>query len=181
MRKLLMLTTIVGFIVTGPTVAQNRSEALSPATKMMAAWATDASVLAGKWTYRSFNNTTQLVADDAAKALALIFGEGVFTFEIPSSTVLLGVFDMGGGYVLDLKGVVRPATKDSPLIVEIVGTGRANTPTEGWQYDYHASPAYHWPNGINQALSLVGSVIRAKPHGRAQAGYVASFIAVKQP
>ena len=37
------------------------------------------------------------------------------------------------------------------------------------------------PNGVNQVLALVGTVIRAKPHGGAPAGYVASFIAVKRP
>jgi hypothetical protein len=36
-------------------------------------------------------------------------------------------------------------------------------------------------NGVNQVPALVGSVIRAEPHGSAPAGYVASFIAVKQP
>jgi hypothetical protein len=36
-------------------------------------------------------------------------------------------------------------------------------------------------NGINQIPALVGNVIRAKPHNGAPAGYVATFIAVKQP
>jgi hypothetical protein len=29
--------------------------------------------------------------------------------------------------------------------------------------------------------ALVGTVIRAKPHGTSPAGYVASFVAVKRP
>src|SRR5882762_8298767 len=69
-----------------------------------------ASSLAGKWTYRSFHNNPTLVADDpntaAEKALALIFAEAVFTFEIPTSTTLKGAIDWPGGG-LDLQGAVK--------------------------------------------------------------------------
>jgi len=34
---------------------------------------------------------------------------------------------------------------------------------------------------VDQVPALVGTVIRAKPHNGEAAGYVASFIAVKQP
>jgi hypothetical protein len=58
-------------------------------------------VLAGKWTYRSFHNDPAPVADDPKaapeKALALIFAEAVFTFEVPSSTTLKGAIDWPGG------------------------------------------------------------------------------------
>jgi hypothetical protein len=88
---------------------------------------------------------------------------------------------MGSGFVLDLQGAVRAATADAPLTLQIRGFGRDGTPTAGWECDSHASPAYQWPNGVNQVAALVGSVIRAKPHDGAPAGLVASFIAVKQP
>ena len=52
---------------------------------------------------------------------------------------------------------------------------------DGWEYDYHGHLAHQWPNGVNQVPALVGTVIRAKPHGAAPAGYVASFVAVRQP
>lgn len=65
----------------------------------------------GQWTYRSFRNSTDLINGDAAKALALIFGEGIFTFETPSPGSLRGTLDMGGGYVLDIEGTVRPEPK----------------------------------------------------------------------
>jgi hypothetical protein len=90
-----------------------------------------------------------------------------------------GAIDWPGGG-LDLQGIVRPDATGAP-VVEIVGTGRRGTGTEGWEYDYHGQLAYQWPNGVNQVPALVGSVIRAKPHDGAPAGYVASFIAVKQP
>ena len=84
--------------------------------------------LAGKWIYRSFRNATDLVDGDANKARALIFGEGVYTFEV-SADSLRGTLDMGGGLVLDLKGTVRSATQDAPITVEIAGLGRDGTPT----------------------------------------------------
>jgi hypothetical protein len=133
--------------------------------------------LAGKWTYRSFRNDPVLVGDDANKALALIFAEAVFAFEIPTATTLKGTIDWEGGG-LDLQGTIQPT---GGPVVEIVGTGRPGTSTAGWEYDYHAQLAYRWPTGVNQVPVLVGTVIRAKAHDGGPAGYVASFIAVKQP
>jgi hypothetical protein len=146
----------------------------------------DSSALAGKWTYRSFFNDPAFVGDSKEKAYDLIFAEATFTFEITSPTTLKGTIDWGSGG-LDLQGTIRPASAGAPLTVEIVGTGRPGAPgtpgtgTVGWEYDYYAHLAYKWPNGINQVPALVGSVIRAKPHGSNPAGLVASFIAVKQP
>ena len=142
------------------------------------------SVLAGKWTYRSFINNPQPVTDDpktaADKLLALLFAEAVFTFEIPTDTTLTGRIDWPGGG-LDLKGTIRQNTSDDGPVVEIVGTGRPGTDTATWEYDYRGQLSYRWPNGVNQTPAIVGSVIRAKPHDGAPAGLVASFIAVKQP
>jgi hypothetical protein len=139
----------------------------------------DVSSLAGKWTYRSFHNDPAPVGGDPNKALRLIFAEAIFTFNVTSSTTLEGALDWGSGG-LDLRGTIEPGISGGPLTIEIVGSGRPKTETAGWEYDYHAYAAYAWPNGVNQVPSLVGSVIRAKPHGSAAAGYVASFIAVKQ-
>jgi hypothetical protein len=136
--------------------------------------------LAGKWTYRSFRNDPVLVGDDANKALALIFAEAVFAFEIPTSTSLKGTIDWEGGG-LDLQGTIQPTGESGGPVVEIVGTGRPGTSTAGWEYDYHAQLAYQWPTGVNQVPALVGTVMRAKAHNGGPAGYVASFIAVKQP
>jgi len=130
----------------------------------------DGSSIAGSWAYKSYFNATDQP----------VFGAGIFTFVTPSSTTLQGTFDMGSGLVLDLQGTVCPAAENCPLSVEIVGTGRASTPTAGWEYDYHGYLAYQWPNGVNQVPALVGTVIRAKPHNGGAAGVTASFIAVKQ-
>lgn len=143
-----------------------------------------AAALAGKWTYRSFlNDPTQVTNDPdpnnvAQNLLALLFAEAVFTFEIPNDTTLKGAIDWNGGG-LDLQGTIREG--DGGPIVQIVGTGRPNTGTANWEYDYHGQLAYPWPNGVNQIPAIVGNVIRAKPHNGAPAGVTASFIAVKQP
>lgn len=165
-------------VVALPALAQNRGAQESPAAVTKTDMPPDASMLVGKWTYRSYVNTVSLVGNDKDKALAIIFGEGIYAFDPLSGNALTGTLDMGGGYVPDLKGAV---TQSTPLFVAISGYGRAGTPTAGWEYDYNASLAYQWPNGVNQRPALVGSVIRAKPHDGGAAGVVASFIAVKQP
>ena len=181
MLRWLFSLCVLGFLATTPSVAQNRPEAAAAAAAPHAHRAEAFASIAGKWTYRSFINTPALVGGDANRALQIIFGEGVFTFELPTSTSLKGTFDMGGGFVLDLEGTIRPTAQVGPVTVEIIGTGRPNTPTAGWEYDYLGYLGYQWPNGVSQVPSLVGTVIRAKPHGSAPAGFVASFIAVKQP
>jgi len=136
--------------------------------------------LAGQWTYRSFHNNPAPVGDDPQKVLDLIFAEATFIFDPPSGNTIKGMIDWGSGG-LDLSGTVQSTGPDGPVIVYLVGTGRPNSQTAGWQYDYHAHVTHRWPNGVNQVTALTGSVIRAKPHGSAAAGYVASFIAVKRP
>ena len=156
---------------------------------------------AGQWTYRSYlNDPSVLVNADpdpaaqalspiygsdnvanavaALKALNLIFGEGIITFDPPAGNALTGNLDMGGGLALDLKGTMQ-TTPSGDIAIVVIGTGRAGTKTEGWEYDYKATTAPKWPNGVDQVPALVGTVIRAKPHNGEPAGVVASFIAIK--
>ncbi|MGA8600805.1 MAG: hypothetical protein WB663_05315 [Beijerinckiaceae bacterium] len=139
-----------------------------------------AATLIGKWTYRSFLNNPAPTDGDPQKLADLLFAEAVFTFQLPTSGTLKGAIDWQGGG-LDLEGTVREDPAGDGASVEIVGTGRAGTGTDGWEYDYNGRLAHTWPNGVNQVPALVGTVIRAKPHNGAPAGVVASFIAVKQP
>lgn len=148
-------------------------------TSLEAIWGCDMSFsLQGRWTYRSYRNDPALIGDDAQKALQNIFGEGVFTLAVSGGKVT-GTLDMGSGYFLDLTGTVVPV-EGGEARIKMVGVGRSGTPTAGWQYDYHGTDAFTWPNGVNQVPAFVGSVIRAKPHNGSPAGYVASFIAVRQ-
>jgi hypothetical protein len=137
-------------------------------------------MLSGKWTYRSFLNKSALVDGDPARALALIFGEGVFDLT-QSGTKLTGSLDMGSGYALTLSGETSPAPADGLEGFAMIGLGVDGTPTAGWRYDYHGTLAYTWPGGINQVPALVGTVIRVNAHGpTSPAGVTASFIAVSQ-
>jgi len=189
------------WLLLSPALALAQTRPMVTATPMTSAstpsW--DAS-LAGKWTYRSYLNRADILVNDdpepavrnlaaifgqgstannAAKALGLIFGEGVMTFDSPAGSAITGNFDMGGGYVLDLKGTMQ-TLNSGDVSVEIFGTGRAGTPTANWEYDYRAFLSPKWPNGVNQIPTLVGTVIRAKPHDGGPAGVTASFIAIKQ-
>ena len=128
-----------------------------------------ATSLAGTWAYRSYLN----------QAAQPVFGSGTFTFHTPTPTTLTGTLVMSPTLVLDLKGTIEPASAQAPLTAAIRGYGRAGTATNGWEYDYHAFLAYHWPTGVNQVQSLVGTVLRAKPHNGQPAGVTASFIAVR--
>jgi len=139
------------------------------------------SVFAGKWTYRSYRSLPDItVGDDAQKALSLLFGEGVMTIADGDPKAIKGSFDMGGGYVLDLRGSIKPAAGAAPAIMQVRGIGRPSTLTDHWEYDYQGYLAWTWPEGVGQVPAIVGTVLRAKPHGTAKAGVVASFIATKQ-
>lgn len=140
-------------------------------------------MLNGQWTYRSYHNSVALVGDDAAAALALIFGEGVFGLTEDGTGKVQGTLDMGGGYALAVSGTAGCADReDAPPVFALIGLGIDGTPTAGWRYDYRGVPAYSWPDGINQIPCLVGSVVRVYAHGPgAPAGVTASFVAVRQP
>jgi hypothetical protein len=135
--------------------------------------------LVGAWTYRSFRNDPAPVGGDPKKALALFFAEAEFRFEAVTDTEFKGVVDWASGG-LDLTGTLRPGNADTPVAFAIVGIGRPGTETGGWEYDYNGCLSYQWTKGDNQVPSLVGSLIRARPHNGAPAGYTASFIAVKK-
>jgi hypothetical protein len=138
--------------------------------------------ITGAWVYRSYlNRPDVIVGGDPAKALSLLFGEGVMTFDVNPEGALKGNLDMGGNMVLDLAGTVSAPAGPEPVLLRIAGIGRPGTPTDGWEYDYVGYLAETWPNGIDQIPAVAGTVIRAKPHGGGKAGVTASFSAVKKP
>ena len=137
-------------------------------------------MIAGDWMYRSYLNNPDPVGGDPQKALDDLFGEGVFSLATPTPDTVTGTFDMGSGLVLDLHGQISAGT-GGLVTVQMAGLGRPRTGTDGWEYDYYAWPTYIWPAGVNQVPSLVGTVLRAKPHNGGKAGVTASFIAVRRP
>lgn len=125
----------------------------------------------GSWTYRSFRNDPDL----SQEFNALRFGAGTLELTAPEFGRLSG--SLGGeGWYLDLAGGY---TYGNPFALRFQGSGQIGG--EPWVYDYVGYLAPIWPHGIDQRPAIAGSVIRTIAHsgGQAEAGYVASFIAVK--
>ena len=130
------------------------------------------SPFAGSWSYRSFRNDPDLSKDFND----LRFGAGKLELTESEFGRLSG--SLGGeGWNLNLVGGY---TYGNPFSLRFQGSGEIGG--EMWVYDYVGYLVPIWPNGVDQGPAIVGSVIRTVPHssGQAKAGYVASFIAVKQ-
>ncbi|MDI3284792.1 hypothetical protein [Polyangium sp. 15x6] len=137
--------------------------------------------LLGKWTYRSFKNDPSPVGDDGQKALALFFAEGTITIERVDHEVVKATLSWGGQVQMYLSGRLYAGQGLAPTTLVMTGIGIDNSPTQGWVYQYHGYVVPSWPGGVDQVPALVGSVTRTVRHGSGQAGYVASFLMVKQP
>ena len=127
----------------------------------------------GRWRYRSFRD----VPEPVNKLEDILFWEAVLNVQSSDMTQVAG--DIGDGQdKLFIKGFV---TFGFPYFIRFEGRGIDGTGTAGWKYNYEGFLVPRWPDGIDQRASIVGSVIRTVTHsgGRAKAGYVASFIAVR--
>ena len=135
----------------------------------------DNGILVGKWTYRSFLNDP----DPSTPFNDLEFGLG--TIEVLPSAMNEFRGTIGGpGWQLQLKG---STTYGNPFTVRFQGKGVVGG--EEWVYDYIGYVIRPWPNGVDQRMAMVGSIVRTLPHssgsgGTAPAGVVCSWIAVRQ-
>jgi hypothetical protein len=137
------------------------------------------SELSGSWTYRSFNPTFVRGNETPQEDALILADDVVLTLRpTPDPAGLAGEIEWQGGG-LDLNGTV---VVGGSVSFDLVGIGRRET--DGWEYRYQGSTTPWRPNVTDQRPTLVGSVFRAKPHNgvpiRSPAGYVASFIAMKQ-
>lgn len=135
----------------------------------------DSGILVGTWTYRSFLNDPDLSADFDS----LEFGRGNIAIEPSPMNEFKGrIYDTG--WELNLKGSINYG---NPFSVRFQGTGVVGG--EQWIYDYEGYVIPPWPNGVDQRMAMVGSIVRTIPHssgsgGVAPAGVVCSWIAVRQ-
>jgi hypothetical protein len=135
----------------------------------------DSGILVGIWTYRSFLNDPDLSADFDS----LEFGRGNIAIEPATMNEFKGrIYDTG--WELNLKGSINYG---KPFNVRFQGTGVVGG--EQWIYDYEGYVVPPWPNGVDQRMAMVGSIVRTIPHssgsgGVAPAGVVCSWIAVRQ-
>jgi hypothetical protein len=140
--------------------------------------------LSGSWTYRWLNPTSGNVTPEEE---ALIRADAVLTLRSSAQAGNLeGTYEWQDGTL-----VLSGTFESGPEIFDyarfnIVGTGRPNTNTAGWEYRYHGHLLWQWAKGPEvQTPTLVGSVIRVNAHpssdgGTSPAGEVFSFIALKQ-
>ena len=126
----------------------------------------------GTWSYRSLINDPDL----STEFNDLRFGMGTLVLTEPESGKVGGTLG-GTGWSLALTGTVTPG---DPTKVRFQGTG--NIGGELWVYDYSGFVVPDWPIGVDQVDAIVGTIVRTEPHtgGAAEAGYVASWYAVRQ-
>ncbi|MGB3006450.1 MAG: hypothetical protein WBC06_08085 [Chitinophagaceae bacterium] len=136
----------------------------------------DGSFLNGSWTYRSLLNDPdwKLTFDQLQFASAIM---DLKTFGKDSITGILYWSD-NPKQGLNIKG--NYYYQDTVLCYSLVGTGSTALGTPGWQYDYKGYAVSTWPRNVKQADVLVGSTLRAKPHGGAPAGFVATTYMVRR-
>jgi hypothetical protein len=128
--------------------------------------------IVGTWSYRSFVNNPDL----SVAFNDLAFGAGTLVLEAPELGRITGSLG-GSGWSLALQGW---SSLGNPFTVRFQGKGEIGG--ELWVYDYLAYYTPLWPNGVDQRPALVGTIVRTVPHsdGQAEAGFVASMIAVRQ-
>ena len=126
----------------------------------------------GAWSYRSFVNNPDL----SLPANDLLFGAGNLVIAEPETGIVGGSLG-GNGWSLTLQGWL---TSGNPNTIRFQGTGDIGG--EMWVYDYLGFLSPHWPNGRDQVPAITGTIVRTVPHsgGQAEAGFVASWYAVRQ-
>lgn len=127
----------------------------------------------GTWRYRSFLNVTT----PAKKLDDILFWEAEMSLQDAGNGRVTGTI----GDASDKLTVRGSGTFGFPNYVRFEANGIDGTSSAGWKYNYAGFFVPDWPDGVDQQDAIVGSVIRSVPHsnGRAKAGYVASFIAVR--
>ncbi len=145
---------------------------------MSTAISTVPDILVGTWTYRSFISNPDLSADFDS----LEFGRGNIQIDASEMQTFEGkIYDTG--WELDLNGSI---TYGNPFCLTFQGKGVVGGAE--WIYNYMGYYVPNWCNGVDQIPAIVGTIVRVIPHptgpngkSTAPAGFVAQWIAVKQP
>ncbi|MEV0390368.1 hypothetical protein [Nonomuraea sp. NPDC050643] len=139
--------------------------------------------LTGYYTYRSFLNHPAPV-DDFNK---LRFGEAELYLSVQRDRSITGTLAFPAAPGADRKDVMNITGEIldwSPVRFRLSGKGHPKTAIADFHYEYEGTLSPTWETGVEQRLSLTGTVLRAKDHGSgaslARAGVTASFVAVKR-
>jgi hypothetical protein len=146
----------------------------------------DGTILNGTWTYRSLLNNKNVNTDFDTLAFAAATielktqGKDSVTGQIYWFLDSLNTIKQG----LVLRG--KYFYNDTTTCYFMEGVGDSALQSTGWQYNYQGYVVPQWPEGVNQATALVGSVVRVKKHSCdslgnncAMPGVVASTYMVK--
>ena len=139
--------------------------------------------LTGNYTYRSYLDLPEPV-DDFNR---LRFAELDLRLSVDSEGIITGALvlsDSPGAEPLTMEINGQVSEGSSPPHFNYTGQGRAGTPIADFHYEYDGIILRHWQGGVDQRLTLAGTVLRAADHGSgptlARAGQTASFLAVKR-
>ncbi|MGH3921836.1 MAG: hypothetical protein ACRDTT_02990 [Pseudonocardiaceae bacterium] len=135
--------------------------------------------LTGYYTYRSFLNRQQPAGDFNT----IRFGEGELFLWVAADGSVQGTLGFPADPLAnqkDFMDITGRVTGWSPPALELEGLGRPETGTEEFDYKYQTELGPTFPEADRQRSALLGTVLRAKPHGTAPAGVTASFVAVKR-
>jgi hypothetical protein len=154
----------------------------SPGTAPAKQAGVEAEKLSGTYTYRSFLDLPEPV-DNFDK---LRFAQLELQLSVQSDGTVTGmlIFPAAPGAepaVMDVSGKISAW---SPVHLSFTGKGRQGSAIADFHYEYDGGVLRHWETGLNQRLTLAGTVLRAEDHGSgaslAKAGFTASFLAVKR-
>ncbi|MEU0946874.1 hypothetical protein ABZ379_29665 [Streptomyces canus] len=136
-----------------------------------------AAEVTGTYTYRSFLNRPEPVGDFNK----LKFAELELRLEVGADGEISGELVFTDSLSMDMVGRV---SGESPVTLTLTGKGRPGTSIADFHYEYDGKVLRHWENGINQRMTIAGTVLRVADHGSgaslARAGQRASFLAVKR-
>jgi hypothetical protein len=147
----------------------------------------DGKVFNGKWTYRSLLNSSDVNADfDSLEFAAATINLSYFGRDSLKGQILWAMDSAGTIFNgLNLTGTCY--YNDTTLCYFLEGFGDSTLGTAGWQYNYQGYLVPRWPEGVDQAGVLTGSVVRVKKHSCDSlgnnchpAGLVATTYMVKQ-
>ena len=138
--------------------------------------------LTGTYTYWSFLDRPEPV-DDFNR---LRFAELELRLSVDAQGLIRGaqVFAESAGaepLAMEINGHVVEGS--SPARFSLTGQGRVGSPIADYHYECDGMILRHWLAGVDQRLTLAGTVLRAADHGSgstlARAGGTASFLAVR--
>lgn len=139
----------------------------------------DSSILRGVWVYRSMLNAPEMAADFNKLAV----WEAELSLDVTDDGRIHGFLGerpaqaQGNEPYLTVEGRLESG---NPLRVAWRAKGRPGSEFEGWIYDYVGYLMPGWTDASRPRAVVTGTVIRTVPHGKAPAGSVFSFYAVKK-